>query len=68
MAKPKRGIVPMRVGLAMVVFGIAFALAGGLNPKLGMVSLGILAAFFGLITIIIGFGIYREKPDSPNGE
>ncbi|WP_271394731.1 hypothetical protein [Neomicrococcus lactis] len=63
MAKPKRGIVPMRVGLAMLVFGTAFALAGGLDPKLPIVGSGLLAAFAGLLTTIIGLGIYREKPD-----
>lgn len=68
MAKPKRGVTPMRVGLGMLVFGIVFAMAWSRDATAGLSGFAIMVAFFGLITIIVGFGIYREKPDAPKGE
>lgn len=59
----KRGANAMKTGLAMLVFGVAIALASAGeygNPSLnGFASLVALAGF---ITGLIGVGKWRERP------
>ena len=60
----KRGVTVMRVGAAMLVFGVAIALAFSYGqeepgPVTGLASV---VAFFGFITAIVGLGIWRERP------
>ena len=59
----KRGAIAMKTGLAMLVFGLAIALASAGehgNPMLSAWS-GLIA-FAGFITLLIGIGKWRERP------
>ena len=60
----KRGIQVMKVGAAMLVFGIAIALAFsyGQDEPHPLGGFGMLAAIAGFITAIIGLGKWRERP------
>lgn len=58
----KRGHNTMMTGLALLVFGVAFALIGGTGDAAGIQGVGILAAFAGFITLLVGIGRRREKP------
>lgn len=60
----KRGLQTIKVGLAMLVFGIAIALAFSvrqeeIHPVGGW---GVLSAIAGFITAIVGVGKWRERP------
>lgn len=59
----RRGAMAIKTGLAMLVFGIAIALASAGengNPQLnGFASVVALAGF---ITTIVGIGKWRERP------
>ena len=60
----KRGAMAIKAGLAMLVFGVAVALAFGYgqeetHPVVGFASL---VAFIGFLTAIIGIGKWRERP------
>lgn len=57
----KRGHNAIMTGLALLVFGVAFALAGGAGEAAGLMSLGSLAAFAGFITLLVGIGMRRER-------
>jgi hypothetical protein len=54
----------MKTGLAMLVFGVAIALAFsvGRDKPGGMVGFASLVAFAGFITALIGIGKWRERP------
>lgn len=54
----------MKIGAAMLVFGIAIALAFsyGQDDVPAIAGWGVLAAIAGFITAIIGLGKYRETP------
>ena len=59
----KRGIQAMRIGAAMLVFGVAIALAAAGesgNPQLN--AFASVVALAGFITAIIGLGKWRERP------
>lgn len=56
----KRGHNARITGLAMLVMGIAVALAGGFGDATGLMSFSVLVAFAGFITLLIGIGIGRE--------
>ena len=59
----KRGVNIMKTGAAMLVFGIAIALASAGeqgNPQLNGIS--VFVAIAGFITLITGVGKYRERP------
>ena len=59
----KRGHNALITGAALLVFGIAFGLAGSLGQD-DMTPLGGLAwvaAFAGFITVIVGIGLRRER-------
>lgn len=59
----KRGADIMKTGLAMLVFGIAMALASAGengNPQLNAVST--VVALAGFIVLIVGVGKWRERP------
>lgn len=60
----KRGIMAMRVGAAMLVFGVAIALAfsAGQDKPGGVVGFASLVAFSGFITALVGIGKWRERP------
>lgn len=60
----KRGANAMKVGLAMLVFGVAIALAFsvGQEKPSGAVGFASLVAFAGFITALIGLGKWRERP------
>jgi len=60
----KRGIIAMRVGAAMLVFGVAIALAFSVGQEKpgGIVGFASLIALAGFITAIIGLGKWRERP------
>ncbi|MGP9528577.1 hypothetical protein [Glutamicibacter sp. AOP5-A2-18] len=62
----KRGHNARVTGLAMLVFGIAIALAAGYGQADGLSSFSVLVAVAGFITFIVGIGLGRETPkDSP---
>ena len=59
----KRGVTVMRVGAAMLVFGIAIALAAaGENGNPQLSGFASVVAFFGFITALVGVGQFRERP------
>jgi hypothetical protein len=60
----KRGIQAMRIGAAMLVFGVAIALAFsyGQEEPSAVVGLSAVVALAGFITAIIGLGKWRERP------
>lgn len=60
----KRGAMAIKTGVAMLVFGIAVALAFsyGQEEPGGVVGFASLVAFIGFITAIIGVGKWRERP------
>lgn len=59
----KRGVQAMKIGAAMLVFGIAIALAtGGENGNIQLSGFASVVALAGFITAIIGLGKYRETP------
>lgn len=60
--KHKRGHNTIVTGLAMLVFGIVFALAGGYGDASGLQGFSILVALAGFITLLVGIGRRREKP------
>ena len=59
----KRGANIMKTGLAMLVFGIAIALASaGENGNAGLNAVASAVALAGFIVAIIGVGKWRERP------
>lgn len=59
----KRGANIMKTGLAMLVFGIAIALAtAGENGNAGLNGLSAAVAFAGFIVLLVGVGKWRERP------
>lgn len=59
----KRGAMAIKVGVAMLVFGVAIALASaGENGNPGLNAFASLVAFAGFITALIGIGKWRERP------
>jgi hypothetical protein len=60
----KRGIQVMKIGAAMLVFGIAIALAFsyGQDEPHPLGGLGMVSAIAGFITAIVGLGKWRETP------
>lgn len=59
----RRGANIMKTGLAMLVFGIAIALAtAGENGNQGLNSLSTVVAIAGFIVAIVGLGKWRERP------
>lgn len=53
----------MKTGLAMLVFGIAIALAAaGENGNPGLNAFASVVALAGFITALIGIGKWRERP------
>jgi len=59
----KRGIMAMRIGAAMLVFGVAIALAtAGENGNPQLSGFASVVALAGFITAIIGLGKWRERP------
>lgn len=60
----KRGAIAIKTGLAMLVFGVAVALAFGYGQEEpgGVVGFASLVAFIGFLTTIIGIGKWRERP------
>jgi len=59
----KRGANVMKAGAAMLVFGIAIALAtAGENGSPGLNAFASLVALAGFITAIIGLGVWRQRP------
>lgn len=61
MTDKKRGHNAIMTGLALLVFGIAFALIGGTGDADGMMGVGMFAALGGFITLLVGIGMRREK-------
>lgn len=57
----KRGDKAIKTGLAMLVFGVAIALATA-SAENFLSGFSVLVAFAGFITLIVGFGIRRERP------
>ena len=60
----RRGAMAIKTGLAMLVFGVAIALAFSYgqekpSPVTGWAGL---VAFAGFITAIVGIGKWRERP------
>lgn len=55
-------------GLAMLVFGIAFALAGGYGDGQTLMSISVVVAIAGFITFIVGIGLGRETPSQVSTE
>ncbi|OIH86028.1 hypothetical protein BLJ79_04325 [Arthrobacter sp. UCD-GKA] len=60
----KRGHNTIMTGLAMLVMGIAVALAGGYGDAPGLQGFAILVAIAGLVTLLVGVGRRRETPTS----
>jgi len=59
----KRGATVMKVGAAMLVFGVAIALASaGENGNPQLNAFASVVALAGFITAIIGLGKWRERP------
>jgi hypothetical protein len=59
----KRGANVMKTGAGMLVFGIAFALGtAGEHGNPALNAFSTLVAIAGLITAIIGLGIWRQRP------
>ena len=60
----KRGLMAIKTGLAMLVLGVAVALAFsyGQDEPGGIVGFASLVAFLGFITAIVGIGKWRERP------
>lgn len=58
----KRGHNTMMTGLAMLVMGIVFALAGGYGDAPGLQGFAILVALAGFVTLLVGVGRRRETP------
>jgi len=59
----KRSTTVIKVGAAMLVFGVAIALAAaGENGNPQLSGFASVVAFFGFITALIGVGKYRERP------
>lgn len=59
----KRGAMAMKTGLAMLVFGVAIALAAaGENGNPGLNAFASFVALAGFITALIGIGKWRERP------
>lgn len=58
----KKGHNARITGLSMLVFGIAFALAGGYGDGQTLMSISVVVALAGFITFIVGIGLGREKP------
>ncbi len=59
----KRGANTMKTGLAMLVFGVAIALAtAGEYGNAGLSGFASFVAFAGFITGIVGIGKWRERP------
>ncbi len=60
----KRGANAMKTGLAMLVFGVAIALAFsyGQEKPGGIVGFASFVAFAGFIIGIVGIGKWRERP------
>lgn len=59
----KRGAMAMKTGLAMLVFGVAIALAAaGENGNPGLNAFASVVALAGFITALIGIGKWRERP------
>lgn len=59
----KRGAMAIKVGLAMLVFGVVIALAAAGetgNPQLS--GFAAFVAFAGFITALVGVGKWRERP------
>ncbi|SDW32881.1 hypothetical protein SAMN04487912_102346 [Arthrobacter sp. cf158] len=53
----------MKTGAAMLVFGVAVALASaGENGNAGLSGFSAFVAFAGLIVLIVGAGKWRERP------
>ena len=59
----RRGANAMKTGLAMLVFGVAIALAaGGENGKPQLSGFAALIALIGFIVTLVGIGKWRERP------
>lgn len=59
----KRGATAIKTGLAMLVFGVAIALAAaGENGSPGLNAFASVIALAGFITAIVGVGKWRERP------
>lgn len=59
----KRGVMAMKTGLAMIVFGVAIALASaGEYGNAGLSGFASFVAFAGFIAGIVGLGKWRERP------
>lgn len=59
----KRGAIAMKTGLAMLVFGVAIALAAaGENGNPGLSGFAGFVAFAGFIVALVGVGKWRERP------
>lgn len=59
----RRGAMAMKTGLAMLVFGVAIALAAaGENGNPGLNAFASVVALAGFVTAIVGIGKYRERP------
>ena len=59
----RRGAMAMKTGLAMLVFGVAIALAAaGENGNPGLNAFASVVALAGFITALIGIGKWRERP------
>jgi hypothetical protein len=54
----------IKTGLAMLVFGVAVALAFGYGQEepSGIVGFAALVAFLGFLTTVLGIGKWRERP------
>lgn len=62
----RKGHNARMTGLAMLVFGIAFALAGGYGDGQTLMSISVVVALAGFITFIVGIGLGRETPAKNN--
>lgn len=61
----RRGANIMKTGAAMLVFGVAVALAAaGENGNAGLNAFASVVALAGFITAIVGLGKWRELPSS----
>ena len=59
----KRGAMVMKTGLAMLVFGVAIALAAaGENGNPGLNAFASVVALAGFIVTLVGVGKWRERP------
>lgn len=62
----RKGHNARMTGLAMLVFGIAFAFAGGYGDGKTLMSISVVVAVAGFITFIVGIGLGRETPAKTN--